>query len=242
MIPRERAISVEDFIRRYEKPNRPCILSGWMKEWPLFTQLKQWTEKVADIKFKVGSHEMAWKDFIEYSTSAYDEDPLYLFDKHFTKKYPAFRDMYTVPPMFSAERDLFSLLGEEERPDYQWLIAGGPCSGSPFHIGALSLSSPPRFLMFLADPNGTSAWNALLSGSKKWILAPRNTSIPGVIPNSGFGQVATPVSAMEWFVDFYHQMKELGTPVIEGIQRPGDIIFVVSARLSHLLLRRKAKR
>jgi hypothetical protein len=91
------------------------------------------------------------------------------FQKHFAETCPELLDMYSVPAYFSAERDLFGLLGEGGRPDYRWLIAGGPCSGSTFHI----------------DPNGTSAWNAVLRGSKKWIMAPKTVAIPGVFPSAG---------------------------------------------------------
>lgn len=42
----------------------------------------------------------------------------------------------------------------------------------------------------------------------------------------GFGEVATTLSAVEWFVDFYHQLQEQDVPVLECIQRPGDVIFV----------------
>jgi ribosomal protein L16 Arg81 hydroxylase len=44
--------------------------------------------------------------------------------------------------------------------------------------------------------------------------------------SKGFGEVATTLSAVEWFVDFYHQLKEQDVPVLECIQRPGDVIFV----------------
>lgn len=117
----------------------------------------------------------------------------------------------SVPSYFrGTSRDLFSVLPESERPDYRWLIIGGPCSGSAFHI----------------DPNGTSAWNALISGAKKWIMAPKLTQIPGVYPNADYGEVATPVSAVEWFVDFYDQLKEQGVPVLEAVQRPGEVVYV----------------
>ena len=49
---------------------------------------------------------------------------------------------YEVPPYFAD--DLFAALGEDERPDYRWLIVGPRRSGSSFHV----------------DPNATSAWNA----------------------------------------------------------------------------------
>ncbi len=211
-IPRERAseLSVADFVRRYEEPNRPVLIAGAVKEWPLYRKLQEWLDSRADTLFKVGTVRMRLDNFLHYAQEALDEDPLYLFDKHFAETCPELLSQYSVPSYFAQERDLFGLLGEEERPDYRWLIMGGPCSGSTFHI----------------DPNGTSAWNAVLSGSKKWILAPRSVQIPGVFPNASFGEVATTMSAVEWFVDFYAHMKEQQMPVLECIQRPGDVIFV----------------
>jgi hypothetical protein len=179
-IPRERfdELSVEDFVRKYEAPNKPCIITGAMKNWPLYQKLEEWLEKEKDTVFKVGAVRMPLGEYRKYSRECHDEDPLYLFDKHFAEKCPELPEMYQIPPYFAPERDLFGLMGEEERPDYRWLIAGSACSGSAFHI----------------DPNGTSAWNAVFSGSKKWILAPKSMQVPGVYPNATFGEVATTVS------------------------------------------------
>ena len=58
--------------------------------------------------------------------------------------------------------DLFSVLGES-RPDYRWLIMGPERSGSSFN----------------KDPNATSAWNAVVKGSKKWVLFPPHVTPPG---------------------------------------------------------------
>ena len=211
-VPREHCdeLSVEDFVRRYESANQPVVITGAMRDWPLYRELETWMEQHKNTPFKVGPTRMALGSFRRYAELAHDEDPLYLFDKHFARLCPELPSMYTIPPYWAADRDLFGLLGEEERPDYRWLIVGAPCSGSAFHI----------------DPNGTSAWNAVFSGSKKWIMAPKSVQIPGVYPNASFGEVATTVSAVEWFVDFYSQLRQQGVPVKEVIQRPGEIIFV----------------
>ena len=67
-----------------------------------------------------------------------------------------------VPQQFA--EDLFSVLGESGRPDYRWLIMGPARSGASFH----------------KDPNATSAWNAVVKGSKKWVLFPPHVVPPGV--------------------------------------------------------------
>lgn len=60
---------------------------------------------------------------------------------------------------------------------------------------------------FHKDPNSTSAWNAVIRGSKKWILYPPSIIPPGVHQSPDQSEVATPVSLVEWFLNFYEETK-----------------------------------
>ena len=117
-----------------------------------------------------------------------------------------------VPPYFTD--DLFHVLGEEERPNYRWLIVGPARSGSIWHT----------------DPNATSAWNAVVTGAKKWILYPPECVPPGVHPSPDRTLVGGPLPPLEWPLDFY---EEATGPHVEAARRPlecvcraGEVIYV----------------
>eukprot|EP00729_Bicosta_minor_P011018 gene11017-1149_t len=146
----------------------------------------------------------------EYAKQTTEENPLYLFDKKFGESVPQLVNDYAKPGCM--EDDLFSLLGVEDRPDYRWLIIGAPRSGSTFHI----------------DPNGTSAWNACLTGAKKWIMFPPGQVPPGVFPSEDGSEVTSPVSLAEWFVHYYPKLAELERPPVEFVAKAGELVFVPS--------------
>jgi hypothetical protein len=72
-------------------------------------------------------------NYSKYCKCATEEAPLYLFDRTFASKCPQLLDDFDCAlkescPFWSRDaehgHDLFGLLGEERRPDHQWLIIG----------------------------------------------------------------------------------------------------------------------
>ena len=140
------------------------------KEWPA---VKRWAldalstdSDLSDRALKCGEDDdgytirMKLHYFIEYLQHNKDDSPLYIFDATFDEDRYAKRilDDYTVPEYFN--EDLLGLVGERRRPPYRWFLVG-PCrSGTTVHI----------------DPLGTSAWNTLIHGVKRWCLFPPHVS------------------------------------------------------------------
>ena len=208
-IIRKKGISVEEFVLKFEKPNKPVLLEGCIDDWKA---LGNWDRDYlmklcGDSKFSVGPVEMKLEDYFKYSDEVREERPLYLFDPKFAEKVPALGLEYEVPVYF--REDLFGVLGNG-RPDYRWIIIGPVGSGSSFHV----------------DPNSTSAWNAVIKGSKKWVLFPPDVTPPGVHPSPDGAEVASPVSIIEWFMNFYGATKNWKKRPIECICKAGEVIFV----------------
>ncbi|XP_009362639.1 F-box protein At5g06550 isoform X1 [Pyrus x bretschneideri] len=208
-IIRRRGISVEEFISDFEEPNKPVLLEGCMDNW---VALAKWdrdylVQLCSDVQFLVGPVLMKLGDYFRYADQAREERPLYLFDPKFGEKVATLGSEYEVPVYF--REDLFGVLGNE-RPDYRWIIIGPAGSGSSFHI----------------DPNSTSAWNAVITGSKKWVLFPPDVVPPGVHPSPDGAEVACPVSIIEWFMNFYGATKTWKKKPIECICKAGEVIFV----------------
>lgn len=143
----------------------------------------------------------------QYMDHNKDESPLYLFDCGETTN----QLKYEVPlkEIFD-DQDYFKLLGQI-RPDYRWLILGPARSGSVFH----------------KDPNGTSAWNSVISGRKYWIMFPPKAPPPGVSTDVEQSEVTQPISVAEWFLGgFYKQTLAERDDFLQAITYPGETMYV----------------
>ncbi len=190
-----------------------------MQEWPVY---KSWDtaallEQYGNIKFRAEAVDWSLNTYVDYMSNSSDESPLYLFDRAFVDKMQlqVGKDQespsYWKPECFG--EDLFAVLGEK-RPDDKWLIVGPARSGSTYH----------------KDPNATSAWNAVLRGSKYWIMFPSTASSPpppGVYVSDDQSEVTSPLSIAEWLLGFHAEARK--TPgCVEGVCREGEVLHVPS--------------
>lgn len=209
-------LSGDEFYKRFEEPGTPVILTGVVPNW---RASERWNSKYlrdtsGDAQFVAGGFEFSMSDYLDYAAAIEGkcDQPLYLFDSDFARKQPALGDDYETPHFFA--EDLFQHMGRDMRPNYRWLIVGPRNSGSSFH----------------KDPNATSAWNACVRGSKRWIMFPPDSPPPGVHPTADESDVTAPLSVLEWYVNFYESSREVGkvAGAVEATVQEGEIIFVPS--------------
>lgn len=219
-VPRCQGLTPERFVSEFEEPRVPVIMTDVVTSWPLFKILQRDFQNLSKKKEEItrdgAAHrslrceftEMSIDDYVQYASQQRDERPIYMFDAEYGKVFDVER-MFTVPEHFSRD-DFFSVLGER-RPQYSWVIAGPHRGGSSFHV----------------DPNFTHAWNANLTGRKRWFFFPPSCPPPGVVPSNDMAEVATPVSLTEWLLNHYEdsvrQHRHVG---YECVCEPGDLIFI----------------
>jgi hypothetical protein len=216
-IPRLKNLSPDDFAETWS--DKPFILTDPIREWPVY---KTWDtdkllEQFSEIKFRAEAVDWLLRDYVDYMKNSADESPLYLFDRGFVEKMGLIvgrnqkGSSYWIPDCFG--EDLFAVL-RNQRPDSRWLIVGPERSGSTFH----------------KDPNATSAWNAVLRGSKYWIMFPTTVNMPpppGVFVSEDQSEVTSPLSIAEWLIGFHAEAR--ATPgCLEGICGEGEVLHVPS--------------
>lgn len=211
-IPRLANLSQADFSSSWS--DRPFVLTEPVKEWPVFRRWCQETllAEYGEVDFRAEVVDWPLSTYIEYMNNTHDESPLYLFDKDFVRKMALCvgekHSAYWPPECFG--QDLFALLGEQ-RPDSRWLIIGPERSGSTFH----------------KDPNATSAWNAVIRGSKYWIMFPGSMRPPGVFVSQDQSEVTSPLSIAEWLLGFHEEAVHM-VGCVEGICDEGEVLHVPS--------------
>lgn len=212
-------LSPEEFHQNWT--DTPFILTEPVKAWPAY---KNWSidalrSNYDDVVFRAEAVDWKLSTYVEYMKNNSDESPLYLFDRAFVSKmglsvgplHEVPDATYWTPPCFG--EDFFSVLGDD-RPDRQWLIIGPERSGSTFH----------------KDPNATSAWNAVIRGSKYWIMFPSSSKLPpppGVYVSDDQSEVTSPLSIAEWLLGFHAEARR-SPGCIEGICGEGEILHVPS--------------
>ncbi|CAG8665896.1 1734_t:CDS:10, partial [Acaulospora morrowiae] len=134
---------------------------------------------------------------------------------------PEMANAYEVPKYFQG--DLFETLSEK-RPPHRWMIIGPARSGASWHV----------------DPFGTSAWNTLLTGRKRWALYPPHVFPPGMtISRTGMNghqslfnegvldDTKDSTTSLLWYLEVYPQL-EPGALPLEIVQEAGQTIFLPS--------------
>ncbi|KAF2968163.1 hypothetical protein GQX73_g5458 [Xylaria multiplex] len=206
-------LSYDEFAQNWS--NTPFILTDCIQTWPVCREwdINHLHRNFSNVSFRAEAVDWPFSLYHEYMLENDEESPLYLFDKGFVEKMNinvGLQDgsAYWPPDCFGP--DLFEVLGTE-RPAHRWLIVGPARSGSTFH----------------KDPNATSAWNAVVQGSKYWIMFPSSSQVPGVFVSEDSSEVTSPLSIAEWLLEFHAEARKL-PGCIEGVCKAGEILHVPS--------------
>lgn len=220
-IPRIRHedITPDEFYQRFACANIPVIIEGGCKHWPAMEEwsVERLEERYRHISFKVGEDNkrkklrMKMKYFLDYMRAQQDDNPLYLFEAtfHDNTTMSQMLDDFQVPDIFP--HDWLNLMNRDSRPPYRWFCIGPKRSGTTVHT----------------DPLGTSAWNAVTHGCKRWVLFEPQTS-KRIAKGKGLRHKGEDDEAVMYFDFLLPRLKQANPEqrVYEGLQDSGDVIFV----------------
>jgi len=214
------AFAASEYVRGEGKP---VLLSGLSSQWRAaarWSSVVALVESYGDTPLRVTELPPLMKGFggprqiripmalyTEYACGNDADDPFYAFDHDFTGPRKELLEDFEVPPQFREDVYDTNPTTRSFYPQFRHMIIGGPRTGTNMHI----------------DPKFTCAWNTVLCGHKRWICFPPSTD-PVAIGAGVEYQKQTPVSY--WWLDVYPTLDLEALGAVEGIQGPGDTIFV----------------
>lgn len=216
----------------------PVLLTGLAGQWPATQRwsLEQlwYTSAHGGSRLRVGDDDvtgrpvrLAMRDYLQYLLAQTHDDPLYLFDENFSSVIPDMLEDYAIPaglladdvlPLYASLNDGAMPQTKQNKPQTggavrpmsrKWLLIGPRGSGTDVHT----------------DPDGTSAWNSVIHGCKRWaFIAPCVLEADVLGPESHYKQ-ALPVQ--NWFAETLPLLVErYPQHVQEVIQPPGSMIYI----------------
>jgi len=207
------------FFENYSKQQRPVIIEGGCAHWPAMTRwgFDELEERYRHKEFKVGEDgkgkkiKIKFKYFLDYMRNQTDDNPLYLFETEMDDNVHvnSLTEDFQVPDIFPD--DYLNLMNHDSRPPHRWWCIGPKRSGTTVHT----------------DPLGTSAWNAVTHGRKHWVLFEPETS-KKVAKGKLVKEKSEDDEAIMYFDFLLPRIKKRHPEVrvYQGLQNPGDIIFV----------------
>jgi len=212
-------ITPEWFQKEVAEKAQPIIVEDACSDWPAMDRWEPdaMLERFRHVSMKVAKDDkgkkmrMKFKYYADYLRHQQDDNPLYLFETNMDDNAyirPLMED-YEVPDLFP--HDWFSMVNADSRPPFRWFCIGPKRSGTTVHI----------------DPLGTAAWNAVTHGVKRWVLfEPKEDKKQ--VKGKGLIEKGEDDEAIMYF-DFILPRIKRAYPdlkVYEGLQKPGDVIFV----------------
>ena len=197
--------------------SQPYLLEGIVSSWPAMSlwQPKTLMTRFSTVLFAVG-HEGDESITLAQALEGSADPPPYIFDALFADAHPSLLHDYAAPAPFPADGDFLAHLSTFAalRPRWRWLLAGRRGTGIGIHV----------------DPHGTSAWNALVVGSKEWALLPPSAAASVALRGSSdeLDDAAALRSAASWFEICAPKLRADATRVglLECTQEAGDVLFI----------------
>ena len=235
------ALTAAEFAERYVRGRRPVLIRGIVEKeaWPAASWAARWTASPHD-----GGHgeQSPTAERAPLSLAArYTLDTLALCNAEHSNAYINLdrspHDARVRKELLRAYGDNGALTGVDllaqscyaDLPS-RWLLVSGLGTGSGWHV----------------DPLNTSAWNALISGRKRWAMYPPEVGAPPGVPRDvgtlasgdaaargqGWWGITAPhrlsLKSREYFSTTLPNLPSSARRPLQCMQRAGDTIFVPS--------------